>query len=214
MHPLGCAYVTWGNSQLCCFLSETMILDLLFNMPVWTHHKAQQPLKILDSLLSFSIFPSELSFLGLSFLFCCVYKCCVLRSRRWTPGFLLWVLSLTLIKILLWALQLAFLSFLFLAAEELHRKESWRLKFSNPASYLPRILPLPKGKHVFFKLNFCWWKFCSISQLDFRIFPTDGKFHSLAKQGKVLQPCLEGKLRNLPPALVSDKYKKEKNLLC
>lgn len=67
---------------------------------------------------------------------------------------------------------------------------------------------------MFFKLNFCWWKFCSISQLNFRIFPTDGKFHSLAKQGKNLQACLEGKLRNLPQAPVSEKYKKEKNLLC
>lgn len=36
----------------------------------------------------------------------------------------------------------------------------------------------------------------------------------LPNKEKNLQACLEGKLRNLPQAPVSEKYKKEKNLLC
>lgn len=44
--------------------------------------------------------------------------------------------------------------FLCLAAEEFHRKESWRLRLFNSISSLPPILLLPKGKHMFFKFNF------------------------------------------------------------
>lgn len=145
------------------------------------NQEAQQPLKILYSLL-FPILPSELAFLGLSFLFCCVYKCCVLRSRRWTPVLLLRVLSLTLIKILLWALQLAFLSFLCLLPKSSTGK-------NNEGLNSPILLPLyltsscyQRGNTCFSNSIFCWWKFCSISQLDFRIFPSDGKFHSLANK--------------------------------
>ena len=139
-----------------------------------------------SSPLCFSpIFLSKLSFLSLSFLFCCVYKCCVLRSRRWTPGLLLGVLSLTLIRILLWALQLAFFSFFALLPESSTGKNHEGLDFSI-------LLPLylssscyQRGNPCFLNSIFFWWKFCSISQFDFRILSSDGKFHSLANKEKM-----------------------------
>lgn len=188
---------------------KNVILYMLPCKSVLIHQEAQWPLKILCSML-FPIFLSALSFLGLSFLFCCIYKCCVLRSRRWTPVLLLGVLSLTLIKILLWALQLAFFSFFALLPESSTGKNHEGLDFSI-------LLPLylssscyQRGNTCFSNSIFFWWKFCSISQFDFRILSSDGKFHSLANKEIIYKHVWKENLESSLKLYVSDKYKKNK----